>query len=218
MPLQSYSTDRSSGGLELANQVDRTLTFGFVFERVIVVVEFRFRVGLMREMEGRRQIIWTDDLVPGCRAHGSILVQRLVHHVPSVNPPFVPAVPSHIPCATQCVRARTNRPERSTRFDASPEQSRLRLALKCPVAWSQGGIDTGAPGTEVFEGKFARFKRRAARTGDEVRRPAVSQQRLRVLAGARPWVSASPYPVQGASGIRDSTQRKTSCADTAMLR
>lgn len=54
------------------------------------------------------------------------------------------------------------------------------------------------------------FRRRDARTGDEVRRLAESQQRLNIRLGAPALAPASPWPVTGAFGIRDSTLGKIS--------
>ena len=66
--------------------------------------------------------------------------------------------------------------------------------------------------------RTATFRLRVARSGDGVRQLAVRQRRLRVSAGARAAVPVCPWPVTGASWIRDNTPGRTSRAGTGKPR
>ena len=65
---------------------------------------------------------------------------------------------------------------------------------------------------------IATFRPRVARSGGEVRQLVVWQLRRRVLAGARVADPAGPWPVRGASWIRDNTPGVISRAGTVKPR
>jgi hypothetical protein len=82
------------------------------------------------------------------------------------------------------------------RFDIVSKRG-LRL-FEWPVNWR-----SCPPVQEARRGLLRQVTRRAARTGDEVRRLALSQPRLRIPLSAGASVPASPWPARGAYGIRD---------------
>jgi len=106
---------------------------------------------------------------------------------------------------------------RTPRFAASLERSRPRLASRVLSPHCSQELARLPSGTERRRGLLRQFRRRAARIGDEVRRLAVSQQRLRIPLSARASVPASPWPGRGAFGIRDSRLGKISRAGKVRL-
>jgi hypothetical protein len=76
---------------------------------------------------------------------------------------------------------------------------------------------TTCPGVGIAV-RTATFRLRVARSGGEVRQLAVWQPQLRVPPGARAAVPVCPWPVRGASWIRDNTPGRTSRAGTGKPR
>ena len=67
------------------------LRFGRVVERVVVVVELRVGVGLVRELERLHEVVLADDRVPRRMAKRAVIVERFVHHVPAFDSSLVAA-------------------------------------------------------------------------------------------------------------------------------
>ncbi len=89
VPLEADGGHRDSGGLELFDQFHRAIPLGWVLHRIIVVVEFRLRVGLVSEFEGFGEVVFADNLQPGRLAQSAVFVQRLIDHIPPTDPALV---------------------------------------------------------------------------------------------------------------------------------
>src|SRR5260370_27317106 len=96
------------------------------------------------------------------------------------------------------------------------EKSTLRIANKGVLSCRKARIGTPVP--RGIAARTATFRLRVARSGDEVRQLAVWQPRLRVPQAAQAAVPEGPWPVRGASWIRDNTPGRTSRAGTGKPR
>ena len=106
-------------------------------------------------------------------------------------------------CSSHASSGATEKREKSTLLSANktgPVLSALRI------------------GTPVRGWNCGEFRLRVARSGGEVRQLVVWQLRRRVLAGARVADPAGPWPVRGASWIRDNTPKMISRAGTVKPR
>src|SRR5207237_1394963 len=72
-------------------QLPFALPFGFAFERVIVVVELGYGIGIVCKLKCPFDVVGADDFHPRRLAHCPVFIKRFVHHVPAVNPPFISA-------------------------------------------------------------------------------------------------------------------------------
>jgi hypothetical protein len=125
--------------------------------------------------------------------------------VPTANPIWGRRRPAHDTCCQSDVRAifSSNNREAEEVHAADCEQ-------RCLVVSGSENWNT-FPGVGIAA-RTATFRLRGARSGDEVRQLAVWQRRLRVPAAARAGVPVCPWPVRGASWIRDNTPGRTSRA------
>jgi hypothetical protein len=132
-----------------------------------------------------------------------VLVQRQVRpSVPTANPIWGRRRPAHI-CGKSDVRAIFSGNNRET-----GEVHAANCEQRCLVVWGRENWNT-CPGVGIAA-RTATFRLRVARSGDEVRQLAVWQQRLRVPAVARAAVPVCPWPVRGASWLRDNRPGRTS--------
>ena len=91
MALQAYGCHRNSCRHQFLKQRHGALPFGFAFERVIVVVELGYGIGIVCKLKCPFDVVGADDFHPRRLAHCPVFIKRFVHHVPAVNPPFISA-------------------------------------------------------------------------------------------------------------------------------
>jgi len=130
--------------------------------------------------------------------------------VPTVNPIWGRRQPAHTGCNSD-VRVI---------FSGNNREAREALASNCEqrclvVSGSEKWNTCPRVGIAA---RIATFRLRVARSGGEVRQLAVWQSRLRVPVGAQAVVPVCPWPVRGASWIRDKTPGRTSRAGTGKPR
>src|SRR6202035_2310792 len=89
MALEADASDRNSSRLELLHQFNSAFALGLSLERVVVVGELGFGVGLVRGRGGLRDEVVADDLVPLRLAHAAVFVERLIDDIPSILPSLV---------------------------------------------------------------------------------------------------------------------------------
>ena len=130
--------------------------------------------------------------------------------VSTANPIYSRRRPAHSGCKSNVRAALRQKNGEAREIDAAIGEQ--RKVLSCRAA------RIGAPPWMGIAARTAAFRLRGVRSGGEDRQLAVSQSQRRVPAGARAAVPVCPWPVRGASWIRDNTPGMISRAGTGKPR
>src|SRR5438552_256325 len=87
--LQPDGRDRDSLVSEPPDQLDGALPLGRALELVVVVVQLRVGVGLVGKPERRGEVVLSQNREPGGASQRAVVVERLVHDVPALDPAAV---------------------------------------------------------------------------------------------------------------------------------
>ena len=101
VPLQAHGAHLDAGVLQFLDQAHGAIALGRILHRIIVVIEFGFRVGLARVFEGLRDVVLADDLEPGTLAERAVFIERFVDHVPAADAALVAADHGRV-CGRAC--------------------------------------------------------------------------------------------------------------------
>ena len=92
--LSCPASDRGNGdacGLQLSDERDGAVAFGFVLEVVVVVGQLGVGVGFVGVLEGFGDVVVADNFVPEGLAQGAIFVEGFVDDIPALDATFVAA-------------------------------------------------------------------------------------------------------------------------------
>ena len=91
MALQTDASNGNARCLKFPDQGNRAFALGRVLQRIVVVIQLRFRVGLVRKLIGPDDVIRANDFFPLRLAQRAVVIECFVHHVPAADFALVPA-------------------------------------------------------------------------------------------------------------------------------
>ena len=89
MALHTYSIDAETLCLQITNQLADSLSLGRLRSRIIIVVKFYVWISLMSKAESQFDKLRTDNLIIQRLAVRTIILESLVHYVPSLYSTFI---------------------------------------------------------------------------------------------------------------------------------
>ena len=90
MCLHTYGINADSPFLQVFHQFHHCCSSARICHWVIIVIQLRIRIGFMCILKSQRNILFSQNLIKFTLTISSVVFNRLIYHIPSLNTTFIP--------------------------------------------------------------------------------------------------------------------------------